>query len=493
MATVGPSSASTGPRYAPEDPSLPKPWLGLIDGSTGLLYYWNPETNITQYEKPASLPPPLPPGPPPTASTPKLAQLPVANSVQPNGLVAQATQQITQAMLQQGQQVSQSPLQHGQAMAQYQASSVAQVSNLQGAQQQGSQLGQTMQQPGQLRPQMMQHPGQQMLSYIGQQMPQQGGQQLAQHPGQPIQQQAIQQMPPHQSMQMPPPHGQQYIYQQTHYMAYQQSILQHGQQNSQQQNQLSAQGLQFPNQNEYKAGPPKREEGDFEQANQTGSSPAHFQQAGASSLHNLPAGSTPVSAGMHAGQAQQFGGSAPNMKQPSSVVQLQSDIGHQQHGSRLPNQMGASAMHSQQSTAPPVGLNIGYERNVHGMGGSDYYFSPKLEGPAMTPSQPNLAAIPMARNQQESRMGGVPFKDVTPGYASGFNSAGHSMNNMYSHAPAGPPFLNNAFVRPPFTGTSDISNLSPAEVYCQEHEVTATVCYLIHSSTIMPVCHSKWC
>nr|GMD56221.1 ATP-dependent RNA helicase-like protein DB10 [Ipomoea batatas]GMD58093.1 ATP-dependent RNA helicase-like protein DB10 [Ipomoea batatas] len=44
--------ASADPRYAPEDPSLPKPWKGLVDGKTGYLYYWNPETNITQYERP---------------------------------------------------------------------------------------------------------------------------------------------------------------------------------------------------------------------------------------------------------------------------------------------------------------------------------------------------------------------------------------------------------------------------------------------------------
>ncbi|KAH9602279.1 hypothetical protein KSS87_015440 [Heliosperma pusillum] len=46
------STASAGPRYAPDDPTLPKPWRGLIDGKTGYLYYWNPETNVTQYEKP---------------------------------------------------------------------------------------------------------------------------------------------------------------------------------------------------------------------------------------------------------------------------------------------------------------------------------------------------------------------------------------------------------------------------------------------------------
>uniref|UniRef100_A0A0E0C3F3 RNA helicase n=1 Tax=Oryza meridionalis TaxID=40149 RepID=A0A0E0C3F3_9ORYZ len=41
-------TAPAAPRYAPDDPSLPKPWRGLVDGTTGYLYYWNPETNITQ-------------------------------------------------------------------------------------------------------------------------------------------------------------------------------------------------------------------------------------------------------------------------------------------------------------------------------------------------------------------------------------------------------------------------------------------------------------
>lgn len=47
-------AAAAGIRYAPEDPTLPKPWKGLVDGNTGYLYFWNPETNVTQYEKPAS-------------------------------------------------------------------------------------------------------------------------------------------------------------------------------------------------------------------------------------------------------------------------------------------------------------------------------------------------------------------------------------------------------------------------------------------------------
>lgn len=48
------TASSVGPRYAPPDPSLPKPWRGLVDGKTGYLYFWNPETNVTQYERPSS-------------------------------------------------------------------------------------------------------------------------------------------------------------------------------------------------------------------------------------------------------------------------------------------------------------------------------------------------------------------------------------------------------------------------------------------------------
>ena len=52
MAAV--ATAAVGPRYAPEDPTLPKPWRGLVDGETGYLYYWNPETNVTQYDRPGA-------------------------------------------------------------------------------------------------------------------------------------------------------------------------------------------------------------------------------------------------------------------------------------------------------------------------------------------------------------------------------------------------------------------------------------------------------
>nr|XP_043614476.1 DEAD-box ATP-dependent RNA helicase 14-like [Erigeron canadensis] len=53
MSATATTTATAAPRYAPEDPTLPKPWKGLVDGKTGYLYYWNPETNVTQYEKPS--------------------------------------------------------------------------------------------------------------------------------------------------------------------------------------------------------------------------------------------------------------------------------------------------------------------------------------------------------------------------------------------------------------------------------------------------------
>lgn len=48
------AASSSRVRYAPDDPTLPKPWRGLVDNSTGNLYFWNPETNVTQYERPVA-------------------------------------------------------------------------------------------------------------------------------------------------------------------------------------------------------------------------------------------------------------------------------------------------------------------------------------------------------------------------------------------------------------------------------------------------------
>ncbi|KAG5527228.1 hypothetical protein RHGRI_028209 [Rhododendron griersonianum] len=77
MATATVSSA--GPRYAPADPTLPKPWRGLVDGKTGYLYFWNPETNVTQYERPKA---PTPPTQSVSAPLEKPSATPLSASVQ---------------------------------------------------------------------------------------------------------------------------------------------------------------------------------------------------------------------------------------------------------------------------------------------------------------------------------------------------------------------------------------------------------------------------
>ncbi|MBA0697551.1 hypothetical protein Goari_021089 [Gossypium aridum] len=64
------ATASGGPRYAPPDPTLPEPWKGLVDGKTGYLYFWNPVTNVTQYERPRGI-----------DSAPKSSSVPMGSSV----------------------------------------------------------------------------------------------------------------------------------------------------------------------------------------------------------------------------------------------------------------------------------------------------------------------------------------------------------------------------------------------------------------------------
>ncbi|MBA0845464.1 hypothetical protein Goarm_022482, partial [Gossypium armourianum] len=448
MTTAEAAAANLGPRYAPDDPTLPKPWKGLIDGTTGLLYYWNPENNVTQYERPTILPPPLPPGPPPAVSTPKLTPISVAHSAQPNGAVAQMSQvQVVQGAKQLGQQMSQLAQQQGQIVGQQQGSMVAQVTDQQGAQQPGPQMGQQGQFiPQQHRPQAMQHPNQQMVSQIGQQTMQ------------------------HQNSQMAQPQGQQYAHQHLQYMAYQQSVLPQGQQSSQQLAPHGAQhqGQQYPNREDYKAAVPKKEDVDFQLGNQTGFSPAQFQQMGTSS-QNHSAGTNSVQtppAGLYSGQQQQFTGSSVNMQQPTSMTHSQqagTDLVQRQQGHRFQNQMGPSVI---QSSMPP-GLNTGYEDKLHGRSGNDYYFSGSKDGQMMGPQQPSLSAIPM-----ETRMSGLPHQNVL-GHGGGFNAiGGHAVHNMYGHA--GPPYSNNALMRPPFVASADANHLSPADAYRKQHEVSAT-------------------
>ncbi|OMO67488.1 hypothetical protein COLO4_30131 [Corchorus olitorius] len=479
METAEASAAATlGPRYAPDDPTLPKPWKGLIDGNTGLLYYWNPETNITQYERPATLPPPLPHGPPPVVSTPKLTPIPVAHPVQSNGVAAPMGQrQVPQVAQQHGQQMSQLSQQHGQ---QHQGSMVGQVSNQQGSQQPSSQTGQAIQQPGQFIPQqnkphLMQHLNQPMMSQMGPPMPQQPSQhfpqQQGQQPGQLIPQQAIHQMPQqlgqqtmqHQNSQMTQPPGHQYSNQHLQYMAYQQS--------SQQPTPCGAQSKQYPDQEDYKASVPKREDGDFQLGIQTRFSPSQFQQMGTSSSQNVSAETNSVQmpqTGLYMGQAQQFSGSSVNMHQPTSGApsqQIGSDFVHQQQGHRFQNHMGPAIM---QSNMPPSSLKTNYEDNLHGRAGNNYYFNGSKDGPMLGSQQPSLSLMPM-----DTRVGNLPPQSAIPDHGGGFNSmAGHAMHSVYGNAV--PPYSNNALMRPPFVGSTDSASLSPAEAYRKQHEVTAT-------------------
>ncbi|XP_015617273.1 DEAD-box ATP-dependent RNA helicase 40 isoform X2 [Oryza sativa Japonica Group] len=187
MAATEAATDSSGPRYAPDDPTLPAPWKGLIDGST--LYYWNPDTNETQYERPVAAVPPLPTGPPPVTTTP----MPTSAS----GAFSQPSMQSNQ-----GGQVSQSQ----------------------------------QERPGQTVYPQASHLGHQQLQQPTQQSP---FQPTAQHqapfqhsqraPYQQQQQQMSQQPPAHQ---YPSTHPQHMPYQHGHYMQPQQQQFQQGPQYS---------------------------------------------------------------------------------------------------------------------------------------------------------------------------------------------------------------------------------------------------------------------
>lgn len=409
MATAEASPSTLGPRYAPDDPTLPEPWKGLIDGSTGLLYYWNPETNVTQYEKPTSVPPPLPPGPPP-----KMNPIPGARSSQSENVQTPLSQQNIQA----------------------------QPSHVQ---LHGSHLGSAMQHghlaPEQVRPQMTQQPGQQVPSQSGQ-MPMQPGQHVSMQPGQgPYPH--MQQMPPFQQGQMYPgaqmgtPHGFQFSHQYAQYTMPQQNMPSQGPPSSSEQSQHLSQGQQlppkhehnkidhgprddtdshqgiqpgfspahrhlmqgqqFPHMREQKAGIPHRDDNEFQHVNQAGFSPAQIQQTG------TPVQSLPLKMSIQSNQNTQYGGPFANVQPnnpPSHLQQTGTELTRPPHVSRFQTQMGPGKMHGQHQNVPPVGSNMPYEENHFGRPANEYIYNASKDANAAPHQQPKLAQLPMSRSQQ---------------------------------------------------------------------------------------------
>ncbi|GAB4859036.1 hypothetical protein Ancab_010504 [Ancistrocladus abbreviatus] len=501
MTTAEAASASLGPRYAPDDPTLPKPWKGLIDGSTGLTYYWNPETNITQYEKPVSVSPPLPAGPP-SVMTSQSDPAPMAQPMQSHSILSQHAQQVPEVP--QTQYMGNLPQQQVQSkgpvvvqLAHQQASQMAPAGQ-QGShfgqpfQPQYAQFGQGMhpigpqtgpavtpqsqviQQQALPQQQLFPQPGQQLLHQAIQQTSQQLSQQTPLNQG-PMGHHLMQQYP-HQQQQQQQQHLQQ---PQLHYMAYPQSMLGQGQQSTQHQTQHASQGPPISHQQENRAAFPQREDSDIPKVKQTGFSPSQVDQTGSAAPHSLPSGHAPahvLQAGVHSSQSQPFS-SGVHMQHANPVAAT--DVVQPQHGLLYQNQMAQPMMHSQQHSLPPVGSSMGYEENQRGRAGHEYYYNDNKEGQVVAPQHPKLAAIPMGRNMhpQDMRSGGLPLQNAPPSHVGSLTTApGHGLPNMYTHGNGDMPIPNPALMRAPpiFPGSSDVMNLTPAEAYCRQHEVTAT-------------------
>ncbi|MQM03361.1 hypothetical protein Taro_036141 [Colocasia esculenta] len=428
-------TTSLGPRFAPDDPTLEKPWKAVIDGTTGLLYYWNPETNVTQYERPAvTPPPPLPSGAPQAVAMPKLAPLPVARAPQPNGAVSQPSQQILQqSSYQMPPQQPGQPIPNSQAGPQF-------------SYQQASQ-------------QMIQQQGPQVLHLQSSEQMQMSNTQPQQYPR--IQVQQMSQQP------NPYPQPQLVSSQQGH-----QSLgLQMGQQQSRQQ--LGFSGM---------------EEVGLQQAKQIGFSSMQFQPTGSvSSDQNLSAGGPRaqlLQVGAHPSLLQQHSGrlsTVDGQQTPSSSIRPQSgfdNIHRQQHmgvGTPTPDQAGTGLGHNLMPVGPSSGVKIGYEEDQHRKMGNDFYVNNSKDVQMMPSQQPKLHVIPQGQHQQDMRISAMTSQMVRPERAGGVNMAlSHGVSSMYGHSFPGPVPPNGAAMRPSFaTPGADFPNLSAADVYRKEHEVTA--------------------
>jgi len=83
------------------------------------------------------------------------------------------------------------------------------------------------------------------------------------------------------------------------------------------------------------------------------------------------------------------------------------------------------------------------------------------------------------------RVGNAPFQNVMPS-GNGSAIAGNAIPSMFVPPMGGPsPLSSNTLMRPSYMGSSEASDLSPAEIYCQQHEVTATVSTFIDPCSLI--------
>ncbi|KAI0504431.1 hypothetical protein KFK09_015383 [Dendrobium nobile] len=443
MAAAEAAQASAGPSFAPEDPTLPKPWKGLIDGSTGVLYYWNPETNVTQYEKPAGSAPPLPTALPSSVSKLNAAPSQATQTIPLNGSLPQqhsgqqTLQQPYQLVQQQQQSQPQMPVQ--QSVQQIPFQQLQQLPYQQQQPMQNQQPMQTLQQPSSHYSQLQQPPYQQ-IPYM------QGPRPQGQFPYQPGQQPQAFQFPYQQGQQLPGPKfsqdstGQQPSEPQVGYQLGQlqgpQTSQQQSQplpvlrdsheqgQNTQSQHTAQQQGMQphvpqvpqFFRQQEMLLQGQQPSPQQSQQIGFTGVGDAGHQETKVASLSpsmvQQPANSQSSGLPVHA----QIRQSGANIFQP----QLQSQLGgpgplnHKQAGMSQSHQMtGESSRHQMQTGSsmfpnqmgqsmpqPLMGSKTGYEDDHHDRGGSEFYSSGRVEGPMMHSLQPKLAPLPIPQNKQ---------------------------------------------------------------------------------------------
>ncbi|ONK54910.1 uncharacterized protein A4U43_UnF9810 [Asparagus officinalis] len=339
------ATAEVAPSYAPEDPSLPKPWTGLIDNSTGALYYWNPETNVTQYEKPVALPPTSASGPL-SASTPKLAPIPTARSQAPNDTASQNEL---------GWQMPQQQHMH--------------------------------QQPSQQQ-HMHQLPSQQQ--HMHQQPSQHTHHMLNQPPSQPMHH-------------MPDQPTQHYPHLQGNHMGHTQfpKINEHSVPHYQ------PQGLPTGNHQVQQNGFPIERDVRRQVPEPVGFTAPPIQQSnGASGDRQFPgpAPHIPGAADYSIGPGQYIGrpSSTGTGGAYSELQQVRTDAtyGQQPLGGPTVSKQNGNAMNQ-----PLMGPKLGYNDEHSGRGNNDFYPSSGNEGPVMLPHQQQHGGFPHAGNQQGIRMG----------------------------------------------------------------------------------------